>query len=159
MARQCQANVVCWLCQKGHPTCFHIRYQESKAVISRKTRANGMVRGAMTTVVPVYVSNGDREILTYTLLDTQSDATFIADTLAKSLEPNGTEIQLTMSTMTNARQHSMATKYSNVSVRGINESNEIRINHAYSRRFIPARTDHIPTKRRIEAWIDNEATE
>ena len=54
-------------------------------------------------IVPVWVSsweNPSLEILTYPLLDSQSNTTFILDDTAKALNLKGYRVNLSLSTMT-----------------------------------------------------------
>ena len=52
--------------------------------------------GIMTMILPVYVSaKGGKEALVYALLDSQSDASFIADDTARELTPDFTEETIT----------------------------------------------------------------
>ena len=107
----------------------------------------------MTTVLPVYVSGPlGSEILVYALLDTQSDASFITEDLAKELHLHGAKVSLSMSTMCSGREFSTCNKYHNLSVRGVNETTPVTINSCYERRYIPARRDHIPTRDKVTCW-------
>ena len=65
---------------------------------------------AFTMVVPVYISTNDdkhNEVLTYALLDTQSDTTFILDEVADDLiMSNYEEVQLELITMSSTESKS-----------------------------------------------------
>ena len=85
---------------------------------------------AFTMVVPVYISTNDdkhNEVLTYALLDTQSDTTFILDEVADDLiMSNYEEVQLELITMSSTESKSCK-KYNNLRIRGMDSSTYIAI--------------------------------
>ncbi|CAC5418286.1 unnamed protein product [Mytilus coruscus] len=109
---------------KFHPSCLHeerprVRQQSSNVPDSNAVNNVGLKpasslrvsqnNGQSTSmIVPVWVSHKDkpsRETLTYVLLDTQSDTTFILDDTAASLHIPCKPIRLSLSTMTS--QHTI----------------------------------------------------
>ena len=87
----------------------------------------------------------------YALQDSQSDSTFILDSVADQLEPRSENTKLRLSTMTNP---SIITsrKINNLKIRGVNNSNIITIPTTYTRNCIPVRRSHIPTMETAEQW-------
>ena len=85
-SRQCKKRAICAVCSKGHPTCMHeYRVQSDCNYYSDASSATNLKAGtkqaSCTTsqIVPVFLSTGeDKEsVLTYALLDNQSDTSFI----------------------------------------------------------------------------------
>ena len=119
--------------------------------------SNTLEGSAMTTVLPVYVKGGNgREVLVYALLDTQSDASFVSESLADKLGLVGSKVNLSMSTMANFVQHTTCRKFRDISVRGLFGGSPVTVAGAYSRRSIPARREHIPHRAKIARWTHLE---
>ena len=108
-------------------------------------------------IVPVWLSiNGNEksEVLTYALLDTQSDTTFVLEDTARSLGVKGEEIFLSLSTMTAKNTRIKSNKITNMTVRAFSNdrSTPINIPAAYTRDFIPANKAHIPVSDTVSKW-------
>jgi hypothetical protein len=86
-----------------------------------------------------------RKILTYALLDDQSDACFIKDSALEALGINGPEVELELSTVL-AQKKIKSRKITGLVVRGVNETVDIALPRTYSRDIIPARQDQIPRR-------------
>lgn len=85
---------------------------------------------ATSSIVPVFVSSTTeprREILTYALLDTQSDSTFILEDLAKELNVNTQQVHLKLSTMTAVNTVTASQTASGLQVRGFNLEEHVQI--------------------------------
>lgn len=108
-----------------------------------------------SNIVPVFLSpvkEPHRELLTYTLLDTQSDSTFILEDLLKKLNVNASSVQLKLSTMT-AVNTIIASKIAHgLQIRGIHSETHVQLDKAYSRDFIPVDRSHIPTDKTALQW-------
>ncbi|CAC5416723.1 unnamed protein product [Mytilus coruscus] len=163
-------------CNRKHscnPSCLHeerprVRQQssnvpDSNAVNNVELKPGSSLRvsqhnGQSTSmIVPVWVSHKDkpsREILTYALLDTQSDTTFILDNTAASLHIPCEPIRLSLSTMTSQHTVIESSKVCGLQVRGFksSESEKVTINNAYTRDFIPADRWNIPEKNTVKDW-------
>lgn len=108
-----------------------------------------------STIIPVWVSmmkEPDRETLVYALLDTQSDTTFILEEAADSLNAKGEQVKLKLSTMASTNKVVACQRISGLQVRGFNSEKKITLPTTYTRKFIPANRDHIPTPETAMAW-------
>jgi hypothetical protein len=108
-----------------------------------------------TMVVPVYVKhchNPDQEILTYALLDTQSDTSFVTDDVIQCLGVEGVDTTLCLSTMTSDNMQIQCKKIKGLSVRGYNCDTVIQLPPVFTRDQIPASDDNVPTPRMAEYW-------
>ena len=158
-ARDCRKGEGrCSICGRNHATCFHGRYQDKTSTegqaTSRKVKTLSSDKELMSTVVPVYVSGSgtERKVLTYALLDSQSDTSFITDALAAELQADGTPTQLAISTMSTSVQHIRCRRFSNLTLTGLGQAETVTLKTAFTRRFIPATKSHIPTKEKLEVW-------
>ena len=93
--KNCNERKVCSKCGGNHPTCFH-RNQSSQAIshtssnneITANTVSVNHCPSITSMIVPVYVyteGSSNDKILTYALLETQSDTSFIDSKLAQHL--------------------------------------------------------------------------
>lgn len=79
----------------------------------------------------------DKEFI-YALLDDQSDAYFIKDTVLENLRINGPQVQLKLSTVL-AEEVVTCKKIDGLGVQGLSEATSIRLPGVYSRGDIPAK--------------------
>lgn len=110
---------------------------------------------ATSSFVPVFVSSTtepQKEILTYALLDTQSDSSFILEDLASELNVNMQSVQLKLSTMTAVNSVIASKTVSGLQVRGLNTNAHVKLQQAYTRDFIPVDRSHIPTNSTALQW-------
>ena len=108
-----------------------------------------------STIVPVWISTVDKpdnEILIYTLLDTQSDSTFILKDTSDALNVQSEEVKLKLSTMTAKDTIIQSSRISGLQVRGFNSDLRISLPPTYTREFIPADRSHIPTNETAKKW-------
>ena len=106
-------------------------------------------------IVPVWVSHEktpEKEILTYALLDTQSDTSFILDDTKDALGLQGTKTQLLLSTMSVKNQVINTTCFTGVRVRGYDSAELIPLPTVLSRNIIPVNRTHIPTPETANRW-------
>ncbi|XP_049419820.1 uncharacterized protein LOC125880984 [Epinephelus fuscoguttatus] len=169
-AKDCKRRHTCSTCGGRHPTCLHrenvIRPAEMTSNAATGDQINNEVHKVMShaltqhasatsSIVPVLVSSTtdpQREILTYALLDTQSDSTFMLEDLAVELNVNTEPVQLKLSTMTAVNTVIASKTASGLQVRGLNSEAHIQIQQAYTRDFIPVDKSHIPTKNTALKW-------
>ena len=102
MSSDCKKRLTCSVCHKKHPSCrLHEERGDSEKkenkgeegeTTSVRTYTSYTSRGAScvstSMIVPVLfssLSNPDKEVLVYAILDTESDATFILKETARSL--------------------------------------------------------------------------
>lgn len=110
---------------------------------------------ATSSTVPVLVSSTtepQKEILTYALLDTQSDSTFVLEDLALELNVNTQPVQLKLSTLTAVNTVIASKTASGLQVRGFNSETPVQLKQAYTLDFIPVDKSHIPTKGTALQW-------
>ncbi|GAA6067472.1 uncharacterized protein LOC108180199 [Tachysurus ichikawai] len=116
--KDCKRRHKCGTCGRNHPTCLHEERDKLPLKASRKTstevQASQEVHKVMahvltqsscatSSIVPVFISTVEepqREVLTYALLDTQSDSSFILEDLLDDLNTITQPVQLRLSTMT-----------------------------------------------------------
>lgn len=108
-----------------------------------------------SSIIPVWVSTKnepEHEVLVYALLDTQSDTTFILEETAKALHATSKPVQLKLTTMSTRNAVVSCHKLSGLQVRGFYSNKLIPLPVTYSRTFIPANVDHIPTPKTARVW-------
>ena len=166
---ECRRKLSCTVCKGRHPTCMHEERQSSSekdekvyheanvaSVTSFKVNRNAnKTVSSKSMIVPVWVSsetNPSCEILTYALLDTQSDTTFIHEDTATALHVQGQPIKLSLSTMTAQQTVIESKRITGLKVRGFNSTEKLIINCAYTRGFIPVDRSHIPTNENAKQW-------
>lgn len=110
---------------------------------------------ATSSIVPVLISTVEepqREVLTYALLDTQSDSSFILEDLLDDLNAITQPVQLRLSTMTAVDTITASKRVRGLQIRGLQAANSIQLHQAYTRDFIPVDKSYIPTKRTALQW-------
>ncbi|XP_071123461.1 uncharacterized protein [Mytilus edulis] len=169
--KDCKRKHICNTCKGKDPSCLHeerppVRQQtsnvpDSNAVNNIELKPASSLRVSQNNVqstsmiVPVWVSHKDkpsREILTYSLLDTQSDTTFILDDTAASLHIPCEPIRLRLSTMTSQQTFIESKRIIGLTVRSFSSPERLNINCAYTRGFIPVERAHIPTNETARQW-------
>ncbi len=107
------------------------------------------------TTVPVLLStpeNPGHKILTYALLDTQSDTSFILSHLCEELGVPGVDVQLTISTMSSENLRVLSTKVSGMQVRANNKGNKLSLQALYTRGVMAVNRSHIPTQEIVRQY-------
>lgn len=172
ITKDCKRRHTCGTCGRRHPTCMHDEKGKASMEASKKSptstedcarqevhkvMSHTVIQCTSSTsgIVPVFLSSVEepqREILTYALLDTQSDSTFILENLLNELNVNAPPVKLKLSTMT-AIDTIIASKIARgLQVRGIHSENHIQLRQAYTRDFIPVDKSHIPTEKTALLW-------
>lgn len=172
ITKECKRRFTCSTCHRRHPTCLHEeRYQRTEeegnnGVASNNSTSSQQVREvhthaatqyvpATTSIVPVLLSSvqePQKEILTYALLDTQSDSTFILEDLLDDLNVNSQPVKLKLSTMTSTDTVLSSQSICGLQVRGLHSRKALQVKQAYSRSFIPVDRSYIPTKKTAQGW-------
>ncbi|KAL8559090.1 hypothetical protein ACOMHN_008278 [Nucella lapillus] len=115
--------------------------------VSHKAEQNSG-SGLTAMVVPVYVStvdNPDNEILTYALLDTMSNTSFVVQGLAEEIEASAIDTTLRLSTMTDDNVLVKGKRYDGLQVRSAFGSDVIHLSSVISRPHIHIDPCLIPT--------------
>jgi len=130
--------------------------QDKATRSSREVTCNRVIQNVKdtctSTIIPVWLSVTsvpDREVLVYALLDTQSDMTFILEETATTLYTKKEPVQLKLSTMAS---RNTVVSFQKLQVRGFYSDKIIPLPETYSREFIPANRENIPTPETAKAW-------
>ena len=106
-------------------------------------------------VLPVriyHTDNPERGRVIYTMIDSQSDSSFITESTAQALGLKGAETRLSLSTMTASDKIVKCRRFQGLEVQGLNCSTKVRLPPVYSRRSIPINRQHIPCAEMVENW-------
>ena len=165
-SRDCRRRMTCKKCSSKHPTSLHDVQPESKTtnpdikmesqlmpVESFATHSSSS--GAKSTmIVPVWLSHEDSttEVMVYALLDTQSDTTFVSESVTTQLDLHGEKTYLKLTTMAVSEKVIESSRHTGLVVRAYNGSDRILLPPVYSRDVIPVSRDHIPTPEVAKSW-------
>ena len=171
-SKDCKRRHTCGTCNRRHPTCLHEEWRQRPTEISTNdsisasnhtteevhramSYASTRYASATASIVPVLVSTKQepqKEVLTYALLDTQSDTTFILEDLLGHLSVTSRPVTLKLSTMTAVDTVFTSKGIRDLQVRGLHYENLLQINQAYTRSFIPVDKSYIPTRETAQRW-------
>ena len=169
MKRNCRRRLVCKTCNGFHPTSLHSDpvpnegeqdsgSRDTQEVTSHRVNIsdtkNVNPSCMHSLIVPVWIHHRkdiDNKLLTYALLDEQSDACFVKDDLIRRLDVDGPEVELKLSTVL-AEKVIKSQRVQGLVVRGYDEDVEIPLPKSYSRSSIPARKDQIPRPESALNW-------
>ena len=165
ISKQCLQRLSCSKCRKRHPTSlcgdFENWKQKSSHLHNEDSVSNGSsmkvsisnVTDLTTMIVPVFVSSEDstEPLMVYALLDSQSDSTFILDSVAEELKARSVDVDLKLSTMTTTSTIKCQ-KIKNLRIRGFYSEKILSIPTAYTRDVIPINRLHIPTNMTASKW-------
>ena len=175
---KCHKKKTCKTCNGVHPTALHGDKRETKGkeeppsrdgagIVGTKTNDetisnHGKVRrtgdeslsACHSLIVPVWLyhqTKPEHKIMVYALLDEQSDACFIKDSMLEALEVSGPNVQLQLSTVL-AKEVIESQKITGLICRGVNETIEIPMPRTYTRHHIPACSEQIPRPESARTW-------
>ena len=171
-SKDCKRRHTCGTCNRRHPTCLHeerdkrpveavkkpsTSTDDNASQEVHKVTSHAVMQRAYATssIVPVLMSSTEepeREVLTYALLDTQSDSTFILEDLLDELKVDTQPVQLKLSTMTAVDTVIASRSVRGLQVRGLHSEKQIQLRQAYTRDFIPVDKSYIPTKKTALQW-------
>ena len=106
-------------------------------------------------IIPVWVSSGERpqnDVLTYALIDSQSNATFITEKLKQALEVDGVASHLRLSTMHQEDEVIECKKVQGLSVTDLKRQVHIPLPKVYTRDSIPYKPHQIPKPEVAMQW-------
>ena len=159
-AKHCEKGWLCSLCRSTrHHSLLHDSNKEGAkehAEPHKATCNNTSVESPcrlFTMIVPVWLSSQERpdeKVLTYALLDAQSNTTFITNKVASKLTASSTQVPLKISTMTSKNCSVSAQKYTGLQIKGFYSGQNISLPPTYSRQHIPYTQSSIPTCDDIE---------
>lgn len=89
--------------------------------------------------------------MVYALLEEQSDACFIKDSILNVLKVNGPEVQLELSTVL-SHEVIKCQKITGLVCCGVHETVEVSLPRTYTRSQIPSRSEHIPRPESARRW-------
>ena len=105
--------------------------------------------------LPVFVSSPEdpaNEVLTYALIDSQSDKSYILQEISDSLFTARGKSQLKVSTITSSDQIQWSDHLLNLQIRGFSTPDVVTVKRVYSLKDIPANSEHIPTPQTAAGW-------
>ncbi|XP_071482161.1 uncharacterized protein [Diadema antillarum] len=169
MSRSCRRRLRCANCKGQHPTLLHGDTRQTLSTESTKTETrvgpdkttsnrtehrstsscsrsdHSHISSSM--IVPVWLShrNDAGERLTYALLDTQSDTTFLLKSIKDEMGIHGTEVNLQLSTLSMKNQRITSERVEGLCVRAHDGKNKIALPPTYTRDIMPADRSHVPT--------------
>ena len=174
--RTCRSKKQCSKCGRSHPTVLHddglmssgaaktpTEKKGSTAMKSESTQTNATSLQVGTTtepgcvhsmVVPVRLHQAGRpehEVLTYALLDLQSDACFVKESVRQRIHAEGEPSSLQLSTMAGksiVKTHAVR----DLIVQPVEGDEEVALPTSYSRSDIPADRGLIPRKDTVQRW-------
>ncbi|XP_050390455.1 uncharacterized protein LOC126809746 [Patella vulgata] len=163
VSRACKSRLRCRICNHLHPSLLHgDTGQPSRPMRNENTEVKSAVSHTLRTgtdkcamIVPVWLSHKDnpsKEILTYALLDSQSDTTFVLDKTCDALDIEGLPVKLSLSTMFAKDTLIDSRKLNGLVVRGYNFDVRIPLPDTYTRDIMPANRTHIPTPDVAKRW-------
>ena len=112
-------------------------------------------QGVTSMTVPIYVSSKadpTKKILTYALLDSQSDTSFLLDSVAKELKVESTETSLKLTTMSGHSESIPSHVIYNLQIQGVNEEQVVDVPKCYTKDTIPANHKQVPTQLTAQTW-------
>ena len=91
-------------------------------------------------------------VRTYALLDSQSNACFISDNLAKKMNAKTESVNLKISTVLNKNEVINSQVMHGLFIKGVNETTEVPLPPTYTRNHIPTDVNLIPKPESIKSW-------
>lgn len=159
-SKDCQHRHICEKCKGKHPTLLHEdrpfpQEVKVKDAVSFKVSGESGYSTCTSMIIPVWLSSSDcpsKEVLTYAMLDNQSDSTFILNDLTKVITAKSVPMKLKLTTMTSLSSIVDTTAVSNLTVRGMYSDEKITIPVSYTQDYIPAEAAQIPTRDTASKW-------
>ncbi|XP_063964979.1 uncharacterized protein LOC135156433 [Lytechinus pictus] len=166
MSKAYRRRSTCDICKGRHPSLLHENRNrpEPKKELEVDPRPNetqsswshasfsqhsdaGLTITKSTMIVPVWLSHSTTsdERMIYALLDTQSDTTFLLEKTKNEMNLHGTPVSLLLSTMSAMDERVPSERIEGLSIRSFDGEQRIALPSTYTRQFIPANHDHIPT--------------
>ena len=149
---QCRKRQECDVCKLSHPTLLHDYQRQVKNINSFATNGDKCnIKTCMTTIVPVKLINGDKSIVCYALLDSQSNSHFISDKVKNSLGMQGTSSMVQLSTML-GRSTAPVEVVENVTLSSLTNNRQFSLQRCFVKDHIPCSREAIPSKKVLSNW-------
>ena len=169
--RECRKKATCSKCARQHPTLLHVNVlnnrQENQEIKEQKMMNNAETQTATSLqsraasvpcshsmVVPVRLHHSqqpDNQLITYAVLDPQSDACFAKASVLESMGVVGEETNLELSTM--AGKARMKTSVVNgLTIESLETGSKIELPRIFARDDIPIDRKLIPRKNTVQSW-------
>ena len=106
-------------------------------------------------IVPVLVSHGsnpEHEVAVYTMIDNQSNATYMLEEERVKLRVAGGRVDLSMSTMTSTKEEVVTNKVYGLRARGYRSGDIMKLPPAYVRPSVLTDRSHISTDETAKRW-------
>ena len=160
IAKRCEkGKPECATCSLKHATALHDpqRHPSEPKTDAKCTRVCGSTQSTKSCAKIVLVwlrhpSLPDREVLTYALLDDQSNAVLVKDSVFERLGIEASPTNIRVSTVLNKDQLIASSRVRDLEVSDYHHQNSIRLPTAYTREDLPADDDDIPTRRAANQW-------
>ena len=164
----CKRDWKCGKCQKQtHHTLLH-RDSGAPASNNAQASANTVCNATQhhsdfsifSPSIPVWVSSAENpqdEILTYAMIDGQSNKTFITNELSSMLDAKPLSGDLEISTMTSVNEKIACDVFPSLRVRGFHSSVYFELPFTYGRNHIPCNVNDIPTSENIRDLVHLES--
>ncbi|XP_048590520.1 uncharacterized protein LOC116615632 [Nematostella vectensis] len=163
----CRRKKTCKTCKGTHSSTLHdpnyVPKQRNRNGEERENPESSVINRIVTKrtqneasslIVPVWVhhaSDPSQKHLVYALLDDQSDACFVKDSVLEKLSINGFDTQLELNTVL-GKDVIKCKKVNGLVFKGLNQTTEISLPRSYSRDSILARRSQIPTPELARTW-------
>ena len=115
--------------------------------------SNDATQTCTTSIVPVYLtSDQDQEVLTYAILDPQSDQSFVTKYTAQRLGLIGEPTSIRLSTLTETSKSIQCRAIGGVRARAFRGGNPVDLPTLYTRLVLPFNRGRIPTSTTVKQW-------
>lgn len=146
-----------------------VQREEGKVNVGEGRQAQGIEKSGTATslrirtdpkkiqksqIVPIFINKAEEpesKVMTYAILDNQSDCTFISEDLADKLDASGERSILQVRTL-NGQKSMGCKKVSGLQVQGVLEAQSLLLQEVYTTEKLPVNRDHIPTREYVDAW-------
>ena len=112
------------------------------------------MRNFHSCIIPVQIKHVDspnKVVSTYALVDNQSNACFMSESLLSEFSVKKEKVSLSLTTMAETKKLDSEI-VQGFSVKGIKEEKEVKLPGIYTRECIPADKSLIPTSESIQQW-------
>ena len=170
-AKTCTNRRICKVCTKKHPTSLHgfqlkpKRKEEQVSESPANTESTstplksfytsyGHVLSMCIVPVKVYHPSSNKYVETMAMLDSCSQATFVADSLVTNLGLNGRKTTLSVTTI-NGTEMIKSTVIEGLSVsssNGCDVSTKLKLPNSYTRDELPVDPEEVATKQKLKNW-------